>query len=293
VGSNNDLVVRALRSIPQVAQKTAVFVQRDGLKAIVNVGDTTIVLPFVGLYLPPSGHAVQLELRDGQWVVTGPATPLPGEGTITATGSPRATVTAWGTAYTLRYKSSYTPVLNDLVSITWSADEGIIEGKLTAASALVAPGANPGAGVQRYHPDPFTAVDSGTYRSGSGWWTNTVRANVDDGAWFYGSKIKNTIPDSAVIIQARLYVPIQTIVINAPGQLRLHQHASKPGGAPTYLGSASPLSAVSGWRTIPKSFIDYLKANDGGIGFDGGGQWVCYGVASDALSGALDIIYDA
>jgi hypothetical protein len=282
VVTNNDLVRRALRRIPQVAQKTATFVRREGLKAVVNTGSTTIIIPFVGLYLPPAGHAVQLELRDGQWVVTGPATPLPGEGVITATGSPRAQVTAWGQVYTLRYRSSYTPVLNDLVELVWSADEGIIGGKLSASSAVVAPGS-----------DPFTAKDSGTWRSGSGWWTNTVRANVDDGAWFYGNKIRDTIPDSATIVSARIYLPIQSIVIDAPGQLRLHNEPSKPGGAPTFVGSAFAMSARRGWRTIPTSFIDYLKANVGGIGFDGGGYWINYGVASDGLSGALDITYDA
>lgn len=284
-----DDITRRLSEIPTVDSKVGIFVSRTGNRAKVNVGTSSVDLPFVGLYLPPPGHPVQIGTVNGQVSVTGPARPLPGTGRVTATGSPRATVTAWGVTYVLPYHTSYTPTLNDDVAIVWSADGGLITGKVSATSNVVPPDANGGASGGFFHPAPFTAIDSGTYRSGSGWWTNTVRANVDDGAWFYGSKIKDTIPDNAVIASAQIYLPIQQIVVNAPGQLRLHTHPAKPAGAPTFTGSSSPLSAVAGWRDIPLSFIDFLKVNDGGIGFDGGGQWVNYGVASDQLSGALDI----
>lgn len=287
-----DDVTRRLASIPTVNSKVGIFVSRTGNRATVNVGASTVSLPFVGLYLPPPGHPVQIETVNGQVSVTGPARPLPGVGKISATGTPRASVLAWGVSYSLPFHTSYTPVLNDDVAIVWSADGGLITGKVSAVSNVVPPNTNPGAGSGTFHPPPFTAIDSGTWRSGSGWWTPTVRANVDDGAWFYGSKIKDTIPDNAVIQSALIYLPIQTIVINAPGQLKLHTHATKPAGAPTFTGSAFAVSAQPGWRSIPTSFIDYLKANTGGIGFDGGGQWVNYGVSSDQLSGALDITWN-
>lgn len=282
---------RRLAQIPTVDQKVGIFVSRTGSQVTVNIGTSAVSLPFVGLYLPPPGHPVAISSQNGQVAVTGPARPLPGVGRVTATGSPRATVTAWGVVYVLPYHTSYTPTLNDDVAIVWSADGGLITGKVSATSNVVPPDANPGGGGGSFNPAPFTAIDSGTYRAGSGWWTNTVRANVDDGCWFYGSKVKDTIPDSATITKARIYLPIQSIIINAPGQLRLHVHPTKPAGAPTFTGSAFALSAVAGWRDIPTSFIDYLKANNGGIGFDGGGQWVNYGVASDQLSGALDIAW--
>jgi len=286
-----DDLASALAQIPTVSSKVGIFVSRSGNAATVNIGSSSVTLPFVGLYLPPPGHPVAISSQNGQVVVTGPARPLPGVGKITATGSPRATVSAWGVTYVLPYHTSYTPTLNDDVAIVWSADGGLITGKVSATSNVVPPDQNPGGGGGSFHPAPFTAIDSGTYRAGSGWWTNTVRANVDDGCWFYGSKIKDTIPDAATITSARIYLPIQSIIINAPGQMRLHVHPTKPPGAPTFTGSAFAMSAVAGWRDIPTSFIDYLKTNDGGIGFDGGGQWVNYGVASDQLSGALDIAW--
>lgn len=290
--SNNDLINKALSSIPTVTSKLAIFVQRVGFRVVVNIGATSATLPFVGTYLPPPGFAVQLEYRPTGWVVTGPALPLPAEGVVTGTGSPRATVTAWGTAYTLRYRDGYTPVLNDLVSISWNGEgEGWIIGKLTASSSATGPSANGAATGQKVRPPAFTAIDSGTYRAGSGWWTRTVRANVDDGAWFYGTKIRDSIPDTATPTRARIYLPILEINIDAPGQLRLHTHRKKPAGAPSFTGSAYPVPAVSGWRDIPLSWIDFLKANDGGIGFDGGGFWIVRGTDTDAQSGALDITY--
>lgn len=290
---SSDIINRKLAEVPTITSKVGIFVSRTGNSAKVNVGTSSVTLPFVGLYLPPPGHPVQLSSVNAQVVVTGPARPLPGVGKVTATGSPRATVTAWGVSYVLPYQTSYTPALNDDVAIVWSADGGLITGKVSAVSNVLPPDANSGGGSGAFHPAPFTAIDSGTWRAGSGWWTPTVRANVDDGAWFYGSKVKDTIPDTATIVSAFIYLPIQQIVVNAPGQLRLHIHPTKPAGAPTFTGSATGISAEPGWRQIPNSFIDYLKANDGGIGFDGGGQWVNYGVSSDQLSGALDIAWTA
>ncbi len=290
---NSALVAKRLAQIPADGSKVAVFVARDGIRALVNIGSTSVKLPFVGLYLPPTGHPVQLELRGGEWVVTGPAVPLPGEGVITATGTPRAEVTAWGVIYSLRFKSSYTPVLSDLVALTWSADEGIIEGKLSASSSLIAPGTNPGSGASgTFHPKPFLATGSGSYRASNGWWTADVYASAtNDGAFWYGTKIKDTIPDSATIVSARIYLPIRAINVNAPGQMRLHTNLSKPAGAPSFSGSAVDRPAVSGWHSVPLSWIDHLKANNGGVGFDGGGYWIIKAISSDRQSGALDISY--
>lgn len=284
-------VTASLGRVPQMSSKVAVFVSRSGYYATVNLGESTVALPFVGLSLPPAGHPVQVELRGRQLVVTGPARPLPGIGTITATGSPRATVTAWGISYTLRYRSSYTPVLSDEVEISWLGDEGTIQGKVTATSNVVAPATIDPASTLTYHPEPFTATDSGSYASG--WAQRDVWASDSYlGAWFYGSKVKDTIPDAAVIKDAQLYLNPRQIQGAAPN-LQLHTSASKPSGAVTFTGTASPLSVKSGWVPVPLAFIDFLKANDGGIGFNHGGYNIYRGTQADQLSGALDITWEA
>lgn len=283
----------ALRSIRSVQSKLGVFVARDGLQAVVNVGETTITLPFVGMYLPPTGHPVQLEMRDGQMVVSGPATPLPGAGVITGTGTPKAEVTAWGVAYSLPYRSSYTPVMGDSVEIAWSGDGGVIQGKVTTTSSSVPPSTVPGGGGASFHPAPFTAGDSGTRnKSGGGWWNTDVYAgNTTDGAWFYGSKIQDTIPDGAVIQVARIFLSPRSVSGGLP-RLQVHTSPTKT-GAITWVGSYYELPAKSGWVDIPSTFIDYLKVNPGGLGLNQGGYNIMRGLPSDGLSGALDIAWFA
>lgn len=295
--SNAELVAADLARIPEVRRKTAIFVARVGVKAQVNLaGGTSPILPYAAATFPTPGDPVQLELRDGEWVVTGPARPKPGEGVITATGSPRATVTAWGVDYVLRYSSAYTPTLNDQVAISWSAEgEGVITGKVSATSNAVAPGTGSAGSGGTFHPAPFTAIDSGSYRSG-GWWTNDVySSDNNDSAWFYGSKIKDSIPDTATILSARMYLPIRIIHVNAASIFRLHTNSVKGSTPPAWAGGpySGSISPATGWHDVPTSWIDYLKANDGGLGLDTGGYWVAKGTAADAYSGALDISWQA
>ncbi len=269
--------------------KLAVFIERVGSKVRVNVGVTSVVLSFVGLQLPPSGHAVQMELRDGEWVVSGPASPLPSTGKITAVAAPLATVTAWLKSYTIAYLSSYTPTVGDDVDITWSADGGRIMGRASALATAPGSGTNPVSGPQLFHPPPFTAIDSGS--RGSSWFTNDVYASDSNiGAWFYGSKVADTIPDNAAILASRIYLNPRQVQGNKPN-LGYHGAATKPGGALSVL-SASPLNATSGWVDIPVGLIAAIIAG-GGIGFNHGGYNIFRGTAADGLSGALDITYQA
>jgi hypothetical protein len=136
----------------------------------------------------------------------------------------------------------------------------------------------------------FTAIDSGS-RNTSWNQSDVWASDTYIGAWFYGSKIKDTIPDTAIINQARMYLPIKKNFGSAP-LLGRHTSATKPGGALT-ISSAAALSPRSGWVDIPTSHIDFLKANDGGLGFNHGGFNIYTAVAADGLSGALDIIYTA
>jgi hypothetical protein len=262
-------VAQQLATIPTVQSKLGTFVQRDGFQAVVNLGDSTVTLPFVGMYLPPAGHPVQLEMRDGQLVVSGPARPLPGVGVITGTGTPLAEVTAWDVPYSLPYNPTYTPVLGDDVTISWTGDGGQIDGKRTAAPAVVVPETRPGGGSQLFHPAPFTAVGSGSF--GSRWFTNDVYSSSNNtGAWFYANKVADTIPDHAEIVSARIYLPARQATGAAPN-LQLHTSPTQPGGPVGFTGAAYPLPVRSGWVDIPLAFIDYLKANPGGIGMNHGG----------------------
>jgi hypothetical protein len=185
--------------------------------------------------------------------------------------------------------------LNDLVLINWESG-GAIVAKLPALPGVVAPELPPSAGPATYHPAPFTAVDSGTFYIPSSRWSTTdvtsVSTGNNDGAWFYGSKIKDTIPDTATIVSAFIYLPLTSQQTGTP-LLQLHTSPTRPGGNVAFTGSTFGLTAKSGWVQIPNTFIDALKATDGGLGFSSGGYNIWRGVATDGLSGALDITYQA
>lgn len=281
-----------LARVPTVWTKTGVLVARQGVQVLVNVGETNVLLPVAAQSLPPAGHPVVLQSLDGVVTVTGPARPLPGRGTITALGSPRVTVAAWDTTYTLPVAGSYTAVLNDEVSIAWDVDGGLVTGSISAP-AVPAPTApdTPG-GTQPFHPPPFTAVDTASFQSGR--WTKADVWASDSltGFWFYGTGIADTIPDSARIVSASIYLsPSRTG--GAKPNLQLHNAATRPGGEPGFVGAAFQPIGLSGWQPIPTEFIDYLKANGGGIGTNHGGYNIFRSRTQDGLSGALDIAWEA
>jgi len=279
-------------SIPQVDSKTGVFVARSGAQVTVNVGTTSVTVPFVGIQLPPPGHPVQMQTVNRELTVTGPARPLPGTGLVVAIGSPRATIEAWGVQYTLPFAGSYTPVLNDQVSIIWSADGGLITGSISAASTVIAPPANSGATVQRYTPPPFRATASGSF--GYGGWTKPDVWSSDSfvGAWFGGDKIKDTIPDNAQIISAQIFLDARQSSGDAP-RLQVHTSAARPGGTVTFVGAQHRPGVRSGWVPIPTAFIDYLKSNSGWVGVNHGGYTIWKGTQANSLSGAISVVYDA
>lgn len=282
-----------LAGIPTVQSKVGVFVERSGNAVTVNIGDSTVTLSFTGISLPPPGHPVRVENKSGQLVVTGAARPLPGQGVITATGSPLATVTAWGTDYQLPYRDGYTPAVNDNVDITWSADGGIIQGKLstTPVSPTPVPEKNNDSGTRQYHPAPFTAAWSGTW-NGSRWWLNDVWAgDTSYGAWGYGSKVADSIPDDAQIVSASIFLPAFSMLGPAPN-LGYHASGSQPTGN-VALSGATALPGKNGWVPVPLSFVDALKTTPGGVGFNHGGFNKYRGIQADGLSGALDITWIA
>lgn len=284
-------VTKQLADVSAGSSKLGVFVSRTNLLATVNLGASTVTIPFESQTLPPPGHPVVVEVRNEKLVVTGPARPLPGTGTITATGSPRATVTAWGVAYVLRYNPNYTPVVSHLVGIVWDVDGGTITGQVSAVSDVVVPNVNVPPAMGKFHPDPFLAIDSGS-RDAGGFDNRDVWASVSyTGAWWYGSVVKDTIPDTARILSALIYLNPRQISGGAP-LIQVHTEANRVGGVIPFTGATYALPSRSGWEPIPLTFIDYLKVNSGGIGMNHGGYTIFRGTQSDGLSGALDITWE-
>lgn len=287
-------ITAQVQAVPITSVKVAVFVAREGFKAVVSTGESVVTLPFNGQALPPAGHPVQLEYRANQLVVAGPARPLPQRGVITGVGSPLSTVASWGIDYDLPTTADYLPVVGDVVELSWSLDGGLIRRKAGEVATAVAPETIPASTEALFHPGPFTAIDSGTFNPSYRKWisADVWASDSTTGAWFVGPKVRNTIPDNAQTVSAAIYLNPRQVVGDAP-ILQVHTSASRPGGAVVFVGAGYALPARSGWVKIPLEFIDYLKVNDGGLGLNHGGYSIFRGTQADALSGALDISWKA
>lgn len=281
-----DVLARQLAAVSSARSEAAIFVRMDSRFAVVNIGTSTVTVPCVGFYPPVPGMAVRVDWVNGSPAVTGPMKPLSPMGKITATGTPRATVTVDGVQYLLYYRSGYTPAVNDDVEINWAT--GIIQGKVTGLDNPTSPGENAGGST------PFDvtirAGNSGRYQSGSGWWSNDPRAsNSNNGIWTYENRVADAV-GGGTVATIDIYLPLIQQLGNC--SVGVHPHAGLPAGAPT-ITSLTPLALGqrSGWVRLPQFFGPYVAAGGRGIGVTapGGGDNIWRGTAGDPLSGALRI----
>lgn len=273
-----------LAEMTTARSETGVFVRMDGRFAVVNIGTSTVTVPCVGFYPPVVGMAVRVDWINGSPAVSGPVRPLSPLGVITATGTPRATVTVDGTPYLLFYRAGYTPALNDQVEINWAT--GIIQGKITGADNPSSPGES-GAGQTPFEV-VVRAANSGRFESS--WWGNDPWAsNSNVGIWTYENRALDAV-GVANVTTCDIYLPLVQEVGNL--SIGVHTHPAIPGGAPT-ITSLVPysLGSRSGWIRLPSTFGPFLAAGGRGIGVTapGGGFNKWRGTAADSLSGALRI----
>lgn len=272
---------RRNRGIPDVERRTGYFVRLESNGfAVVNVADSTVTVPCVGFTPPIPNSVVQLERRNGQMVVLGPAVATPGTGVIKATGSPKCTVTVAGVDYTYGYLSTYTPVVGDQVIV--DQVNLVILGKITAPNAATAPNTTTASATSPLPGAPVLAVTSGQFRSR--WQSNDVRASdTVSGAWVYGDRVKNALA-GATVTGIQIYLPLRKEL--GVCNIGTHGSSSLPAGW-TGISGAVPLSPRGGWVSLPTSFAGALAAGGGIAVVSGNGdnQWA--GTQADGLSGAL------
>lgn len=239
---------------------------------------------------PPLNEAVWVQIVDGVAYMHGPTVPKPDEATVLTASGGVATLDTDIGPVTAAYLDGSTVSSGDIVRLSWGPSGAWVLGVTTEAVPPAVPGA-PGGGPGRRTVE-FTAIDSGSYQSAYGWRTNEVWSSASNqGAWFYGSVIADTIPDSAGIVSAAIYLPLPTRLLGAMPFGR-HGYGSKPGGAVSF-AATSTLPGTSGWVPIPTTLIDHLKSNIGGLGFDYGGYNIWPGTQSDGQSGKLRITFDS
>jgi len=262
--------------------------------AKVNVGGGVVDMPMAG-DPPVTGDKVLVGFLGNQPVCIGPV-PKPATGTVA--GSPsggRVTVNADdGVTYTVSYLSGYTPVSGNRVALEWSVPGGLILGAVSAESVPTGPTAPSvpddtadAPTKPKTYSRTFNPTNSGSYRSDSGWWIDEVwSADNNVGAYFYGGQIDSSIPDSAEVLEIRLYLHSIYEFGDKP-TIGVHTLSSKS-GAPT-VTSEVEVSGGSGWKKLPTGFGLALKnGTKKGVGTNHGGYHK-FSPARSHNSGALYI----
>lgn len=260
----------------------------DGLRVVVDFDGGRVPAHSTTPYRPEINEPVWVAVIDGVAYMIGPTIPKPGDGVVDSTGIDTVTVTTDIGDVTATHASGATFTPGDEVKLYWSDGCHIIAKKSTTTVPGEVPSAPGGGGIRIVNT--FTAIDSGSYQSGFGWRINDVWSSASNiGAWFYGTKIRDTIPDTAVIVSADIYLPLLQDVGAAP--FGRHAYATKPSGSLSF-AATSTLPGKSGWVPIPTTLIDELKVNTGGLGYDIGGYNIWAGTQKDGLSGAVRVTYD-
>lgn len=274
----------------------------------VSIGGTTAknVLSVTG-YIPNRGDPVAV-LRTGQQLLLlgGTGFPLPPVGVVTTVpvGSPTITVTAAGTAYPVRFLSTYTPVAADQVYIHWPGTDasGLVLGKVGTTAAPPAPTAPPpppGAGSTG--TTTFAATGVGTYRSG---WRTDDNGDViqgvapgyagnNEGAWFYSGHVRGTLA-GATVTGAEIWLGRTSGGVFGSQTANLYRvtNDTRPTGALTFSGGSTGVGLAvgqSGWVSLPTSLAQSLVDSGGSIGIKGSPYMRLYGLSQSGSAGALRI----
>lgn len=272
---------------PGVRALQGTFVSGSTTGCLVDVSGSRIPAILGTSFLPEVNEIVWLWNIGERFFIMGPAAIKPSQGVVTAVASGLATLTSSvGTTVVAPYTGT-TPTVGQTMKLLWHG--GPFAMLMSTSPAGGTPPPPPGA-TPTTHTDYFYAVDAGSYGSGR-WWTNQVWASDNNlGAWFYGSKINDTIPASAVVSSIQIYVSAQQISGSAPN-FALHPYYTNPGTSPSY-ASVTAVGVTPGWVSLPAGFGSALKSGGGyaGVGVDHGGYNIFNSLAADAQSGRLCIV---
>lgn len=282
----SDVQKRALSKAARFAPLVAV------VQSITPTGYTMVIQgqtfpAYATDYTPAVGEKVRVWFIDEIAYVVGPQNPNPAIGTVVSVASSLATIsTSTGTISGVPYAAGLSLAAGQVVQLLWAGGPFIVA--IQSTSAPVTPPPSGGGGAAQQQTLRFTAIDSGSFQSR--WWTSQVYASdTNTGAWFYGSKVSDTIPSSASIQRVRIYQSISStnrVAVN----YQAHQNYSKPAGAVTFVGSSFAAGPVGDWVDLPTSFGTALLSGGGaaGVGVNHGG-FTIFNDLSDGLSGALEI----
>jgi hypothetical protein len=261
----------------------------DGLRVLVDFDQGRVPAHPMTPYRPAINESVWVMVVDNVAYMYGPTVPKPPEGVVVSVASGLVRVQTDIGVFRATYESGASFSAGQLVKLYWSGEKPHVLCIMSTAVDEATPGGG-GLTVLSDRTETFTAVDSGSF--GTSWWTPQVWSHVDHvGAWFYGSKIADTIPSTALILSVEVFLSALQIS-GAASNFATHTSVSRPAGSPTF-SVTSAVTPAAGWVTLPVAFGNRLRAGGGGfgVGVVHGGDHKFDSVSGDPMSGAVRIRY--
>lgn len=282
-------LLRALGGRSRVRILQGTFVAATAAAVTVDIGSSRIPALLGTVFLPEVNEPVWVWNVDKQFFVMGPVAVKPDRGTVQSVSSGLATLsTAFGTV--IAPYTGATPSAGQTMKLLWHGGPFAMLMSTSPAGGTPPPA---GGGGTSAHVDEFPALDAGSYGSGR-WWTPQVYASDQNlGAWFYGTKIQDTLPAAAAIQKVEVCVPGGTDISGSAPNFAVHAYTAKPGGSPA-LSAVGAAAIAPGWcdlKSVGVAIGNALRSGAGayGIGLNHGGFNVFPSLAQDGFSGRLRI----
>jgi hypothetical protein len=264
----------------------ATFVSATSTGCLVDIQGNRVPATTATAFLPEVGEIVWLWAIDDRFFIIGPAATKPDQGTVQSAASGLVTLTtSLGTTVTCPYEGP-APAAGQVMKLLWH--NGAFAFLMSTSPSPVAPPPAPSTGATT-HQDQFNTIDAGSY--GSRWFTSQIWGSDHNlGAWFYGSKISDTIPSSAVIQRVQLWVPPGSQISGSAPNFAVHPHQTKPASAPA-LSTVAAVGITGGYVDLPVSVGNALKNGGGsyGVGLNHGGYNILLSRDQDPATGQLII----
>lgn len=285
--TETEALLKAINERAKVRRVAGNYRGLDGLRAVVDFDGGRVPAHFATAWRPVVNDPVWVDIIDGVAFVVGPTAPQASDGTVVSVGGGLVVVSTDVGEIAATYDAGATLTAGQGVKLFSSGGYHVIGVKSSSPAAPApAPGGSAGGGEIT---QTFTAVDSGSFQSY--WWTNRVIAgSSNEGCWFYGWKIPDTIPAAATIVEIAIYLePVQ--IQGGDPIFTTHPHASRPPGSPGLTGG-EPIDVTGpGWYVLPLWMGEALRSGGSaaGIGLNHGGYNIFAAVPGN--SGSLRIKY--
>lgn len=267
-----------------------------GQVAVRVAGSDLITMPALNP-MPAVGDNVEVLQVGSSWLCLG-ATARPATGTVAdVPANGRVPVTGDdGLAYTPLYGPTYTPSVGDLVLLDWRVPGGVVLGPLSAAPSI----RNPDVPVA-LNPIPehaqvtrtFIPTDSATWSPAAGAYLYSTVWCADSlvGAYFYGTQIQDTIPDTATVIDVSLYLNEEANY--SPDDLATfgtHALLTRTSGTPSAIDAVT-VTKATGSKPLPVEFgTAFQNGTAYGLATNHGGSHI-FSAKGISNSGALTITW--